>query len=876
MSNHRHARMMMNDVLRFRADQYNNDYDPSLLPGAYIELDMVDMRLNTRDPISTVMRLGTSNAANAFIGPDFSFMSSAAAVADAAFGIPMCSCCSSSNDLSNKVKYPYFFRMISPDVFPVVGVVQFMKQHGWSQIGVLTVTDSYGSSLLSSIATECAQNNITIKVELTYAQANLPETADTIASVFASSGMTIFFFGGYSDDWAVLLPSLIDNGIFAEGYSWIGSDGMFWTQHGAGSPPGSTSDGAIMYYPIEEYDQNPLYQSLVTEWLSANVSKYPSISLGVYPVASSIYKLNCFEFLAYGFDRLLKSNPNLTLTALANNELVPYYEIPSTFAFPDMNTESGNVVMNAYGDAFRNYYFYNVHDGGNISIFAIYYTATNSFTYLYQNIEWPGSTSVVPSDRITSISCPVGSGASTGPQGSLVCVVCAIGTYNLNGDDLCRPCPTGAYCDGGSNVTARAGYWEDWSLGNTTTPTFRQCLTSDCCPTGRCTSSNPCSASTTGAMCRVCRDGYAMWGSGCIACSRANAGVVILFLIYGMVIALGCLLCPLKSTNVVIPLIWYYQLSTFMVYSTSIKGFLQAVLFFDINGFYNINKSLPCPFWTGPMGSIYAKYGWIAIILVEYFVAWVGVGVLKRRYKIMDKPRSSAKKPAIEHIERNFVCGLFTFIQAFYVPLVYISIDTMNCERLFTGVYLLNYPSIKCGSEEHIPLLVLASLVELVVVFALPVWCWTVLRRSRTTTDDRASVTDQVLRERYERSKAYLSVPVNFACLSLLVIMASGYSTNTFRVLPPDTLVIGLCICVVAHTGTRSLKTRESHIRLHIYLVGITAMSFSDNVMIQNSSFGLYGFQAFMLAIPPVFETAVWAVKAWMRRRKNTQQTDMS
>jgi hypothetical protein len=58
-----------------------------------------------------------------------------------------------------------------------------------------------------------------------------------------------------------------------------------------------------------------------------------------------------------------------------------------------------------------------------------------------------------------SIVCGAGQQAATSSLSKSVCISCGTGSYNLDVDGVCKPCPNGAICDGGSSLAAQAGYW---------------------------------------------------------------------------------------------------------------------------------------------------------------------------------------------------------------------------------------------------------------------------------------------------------------------------------------------------------------------------------------------------------------------------------
>jgi hypothetical protein len=59
-----------------------------------------------------------------------------------------------------------------------------------------------------------------------------------------------------------------------------------------------------------------------------------------------------------------------------------------------------------------------------------------------------------------------------------ICMMCSPGTYNIDIDSSCKPCPTGAVCLGGDSFSADRNYWQ---LG----VRFYRCMDDKCCQKAR-------------------------------------------------------------------------------------------------------------------------------------------------------------------------------------------------------------------------------------------------------------------------------------------------------------------------------------------------------------------------------------------------------
>jgi hypothetical protein len=147
---------------------------------------------------------------------------------------------------------------------------------------------------------------------------------------------------------------------------------------------------------------------------------------------------------------------------------------------------------------------------------------------------------MIISQNITIEPCPPGYEELVDNE----CTYCSAGTYNINADGKCLPCPVGAECIGGaflsfsfvmivisrdrkltdtwrmyfiagSSVYAAQGYWQE--THDPTSYKFLLCsVKGSCCPNGFCAIEHPCGPNRSGTMCSVCDPGYSQWGDSCI------------------------------------------------------------------------------------------------------------------------------------------------------------------------------------------------------------------------------------------------------------------------------------------------------------------------------------------------------------------------
>lgn len=91
-----------------------------------------------------VLSFGKSYDVVGIIGPYNSEPNLVVASMTGFFEVPQLSPYASSDALSDKKRFPYFFRTVSPDRFMIKATVNFMKQIGWEYISIIYSEDEFG------------------------------------------------------------------------------------------------------------------------------------------------------------------------------------------------------------------------------------------------------------------------------------------------------------------------------------------------------------------------------------------------------------------------------------------------------------------------------------------------------------------------------------------------------------------------------------------------------------------------------------------------------------------------------------------------------------------------------------------------------------
>ncbi|XP_052324478.1 extracellular calcium-sensing receptor-like isoform X2 [Oncorhynchus keta] len=138
------------------------------------------------------------------------------------FRVPMVSHYSTCSCLSNRGKYPSFFRTIPSDAFQVRAMIQILRRLGWTWVGLVFSDDDYGVHAARSFHSSLAESGGCVAYSQVLPKDNRPtELQRIVGEIKSSSARVVVVFSNE----AYLLP-LVDEVVVqnVKGLQWIASE----------------------------------------------------------------------------------------------------------------------------------------------------------------------------------------------------------------------------------------------------------------------------------------------------------------------------------------------------------------------------------------------------------------------------------------------------------------------------------------------------------------------------------------------------------------------------------------------------------------------------------------------------------------------------
>ncbi|XP_061072478.1 extracellular calcium-sensing receptor-like [Conger conger] len=218
-------------VMMFTIKEINEDQ--SLLPNislGYAIYDSCASPTNTLRAALTLVsrREETKSAAecnppiSAVIAESGSSQSAAAAGALGPFGVPMVSYFSTCACLSDKIKYPTFFRTIPSDYHQAKALASLVRRFGWSWIGAIQADNDYGRNGIMLFTEEVKKFGVCIAfigtVLRTYPRSKI---LDVVEMIKRSTVRVILAFVPEGDLYPLMQELVMQN---ITGIQWIASE----------------------------------------------------------------------------------------------------------------------------------------------------------------------------------------------------------------------------------------------------------------------------------------------------------------------------------------------------------------------------------------------------------------------------------------------------------------------------------------------------------------------------------------------------------------------------------------------------------------------------------------------------------------------------
>ncbi|XP_069053625.1 extracellular calcium-sensing receptor-like [Lepisosteus oculatus] len=239
----------------FAIEEINNSSE--ILPGVLLGYKIYDACGSTSLAIRAAMALmnepaealqsdqscNKTSSAIAIIGQSGSSPTIGVATSVGPFHIPVVSHFATCSCLSNRNKYPTFFRTIPSDYHQSRALAKLMKHFGWTWIGTIRSNNDYGNSGMATFIQAAQQEGICIEYsEAIYRTDNKEKFLNIVDVIKKSSSKVIVAFASPIDIDFLVKELLLQN---ITGFQWVGSESWITDRNTASEKGYKVLGGAI-------------------------------------------------------------------------------------------------------------------------------------------------------------------------------------------------------------------------------------------------------------------------------------------------------------------------------------------------------------------------------------------------------------------------------------------------------------------------------------------------------------------------------------------------------------------------------------------------------------------------------------------------------
>ena len=142
------------------------------------------------------------------------------------FKIPQISHTATSNILSDKTRFPYFFRMVPPDRYQVMAIVSLLQHFNWTHVSIVYSEGSYGREGVKELDNllQKQKNYICIEEKLELMYNSEDKDFDRVLQKLEKNSDVLVVIAFVEKEDAVLLIKAIKRSRVKDKFTWIGSD----------------------------------------------------------------------------------------------------------------------------------------------------------------------------------------------------------------------------------------------------------------------------------------------------------------------------------------------------------------------------------------------------------------------------------------------------------------------------------------------------------------------------------------------------------------------------------------------------------------------------------------------------------------------------
>lgn len=303
---------------------------------------------------------------------------------------------STAVELSNKKKYPRFFRTCAVDTYQATALAELVNHFNWRRVSTIATSDSYARSLAENFEREARLQGIRIYASSRLTGAVSPEVLDSKMQMIKDAQTRVNLVFALPEDARAIFETAKSKGMTGQGWVWIGSDGVLATPPSNMTKAAQAMQGSVGILPKGGIGRKSL--NIIVRWLykKSIQDQYPGIVYTHLPLTSSyvpqVYDAVYAYYLAFDKlereGRITEYDPPSTLRNLVLDELKEFNVKKNEFVgaqgphtyFESPWYEIGNLQGN------------DVKKVGK-------WSKTVGIERMNTDIIWPGNTKTPPTDK---------------------------------------------------------------------------------------------------------------------------------------------------------------------------------------------------------------------------------------------------------------------------------------------------------------------------------------------------------------------------------------------------------------------------------------------------------------------------------------------
>uniref|UniRef100_A0A8C6T3R3 Olfactory receptor C family, j1 n=1 Tax=Neogobius melanostomus TaxID=47308 RepID=A0A8C6T3R3_9GOBI len=217
-------------AMLFAIAEINNSSD--LLPGVSLGYRMYDSCGSPPHGVAGALALANGNEAT-FVSSETPFCMAIATISHFA----TCAC------LSDKAKYPSFFRTIPSDLYQSRALAQLVRHFGWTWVGAIRTNDDYGNNGMATFTETANQLGICLEYSVSFISTDPPEKLLSIVNIIKQSTSKVIVTFIQQNDIITLITALSEHNV--TGYQWVGTEAWIVDSETVAMNKHHILDGAI-------------------------------------------------------------------------------------------------------------------------------------------------------------------------------------------------------------------------------------------------------------------------------------------------------------------------------------------------------------------------------------------------------------------------------------------------------------------------------------------------------------------------------------------------------------------------------------------------------------------------------------------------------